>query len=433
MSSHVRVPFYRIIEEEVDKMPVITLFSGIFCGKEPVVRKLVAKTGYRLISDADIVSEASRSFGVHENKIGRAFSARTSVFNKFTHERERSIGYLRLTLARMLLDDNLLIEGFSGHLIPEEVSHVLRVCLIADRAFRVSLAGKEAGLSESEALKQVRRNDEDYAAWVLALFNRNDPWDSDLYDMILPTDKMGKEEIIALIQNNMEKDVVIATNRSKNAVKDFILASEVEAALVTEGHSAGVKAENGAVTLTINKHVLMLSRLEEELKSVASKVPGVESVETRVGPGFHKTDIYRKYDFETPSKVLLVDDEREFVQTLSERLLMRDMGSAVAYDGESALELIKEDEPDVMILDLRMPGIDGIEVLRRVKGSNPEIEVIILTGHGSEADEKLCMELGAFAYLQKPVDIDELSETIKGANEAIRLRKKSREDPSAKR
>jgi DNA-binding response OmpR family regulator len=146
-------------------------------------------------------------------------------------------------------------------------------------------------------------------------------------------------------------------------------------------------------------------------------------VETKVGPGFYQADIYRKYDFETPSKVLLVDDEREFVQTLSERLLMRDMGSAVAYDGESALDLIQEDEPEVMILDLRMPGIDGIEVLRRVKQTNPGIEVIILTGHGSEADRKTCLELGAFAYLQKPVDIDRLSETIRQANEKIHGRK----------
>jgi DNA-binding response OmpR family regulator len=73
-----------------------------------------------------------------------------------------------------------------------------------------------------------------------------------------------------------------------------------------------------------------------------------------------------------------------------------------------------------MILDLKMPGIDGIEVLRRVKKTQPAIEVIILTGHGSEADKKVCMELGAFAYLQKPVDIDELSGTIKAAHEKIR-------------
>ena len=167
----------------------------------------------------------------------------------------------------------------------------------------------------------------------------------------------------------------------------------------------------------------MLSRLQDELKSIAERVPGVKAVETKVGKDFHRSDIYRKYDFEMPSKVLLVDDEREFVQTLSERLVMRDMGPAVVYDGESALNLINEDEPDVMILDLKMPDIDGLEVLRKVKQTRPEIEVIILTGHGNEADRKRCMELGAFAYLQKPLDINVLSETIQKANEKIRRRK----------
>ena len=128
----------------------------------------------------------------------------------------------------------------------------------------------------------------------------------------------------------------------------------------------------------------------------------------------------RKYDFETPAKLLLVDDERQFVQTLSERLRLREMGSVIAYDGETALDMIKEEEPDVMILDLKMPGIDGIEVLKRVKLTNPRIEVIILTGHGSEADKEMCMQLGAFAYLQKPVDVNVLSETIKRANEKIK-------------
>ena len=106
---------------------------------------------------------------------------------------------------------------------------------------------------------------------------------------------------------------------------------------------------------------------------------------------------------------------------------MRDMGSAVAYDGETALSLVQEDEPEVMILDLKMPGIDGIQVLRQVKSTRPEIEVIILTGHGSEADREVCMQLGAFAYLQKPVDIDVLSDTLKRANAKIQERKKSAE------
>ena len=121
--------------------------------------------------------------------------------------------------------------------------------------------------------------------------------------------------------------------------------------------------------------------------------------------------------------ILLVDDEREFVQTLSERLSMREVGSHAVFDGESALEMMSEDEPEVMVLDLKMPGIDGLEVLKRTKTDRPDVEVIILTGHGSEADKEECMKLGAFAYLQKPVDIELLSDTLKRANEKVRARK----------
>jgi DNA-binding NtrC family response regulator len=73
-----------------------------------------------------------------------------------------------------------------------------------------------------------------------------------------------------------------------------------------------------------------------------------------------------------------------------------------------------------MIIDLKMPGIDGMEILRKVKATRPEIEVIVLTGHGSEKDRQECMALGAFAYMQKPVNIDELSNTLKRAHEKIR-------------
>jgi two-component system, OmpR family, response regulator CpxR len=130
---------------------------------------------------------------------------------------------------------------------------------------------------------------------------------------------------------------------------------------------------------------------------------------------YSKSNISKNLNFEMPSKVLLVDDEKEFVQTLSERLQMRDMGTAVVYGGKSALELIGNDTPEIMIIDLKMPVIDGIELLKQVKQTQPEIEIIVLTGHGSEQDKKICMDLGAFAYMQKPVDINLLSDSLKKA------------------
>jgi len=407
-------------------MSVITIFSGTFCKEEQVCGEVQSRTGNKFFSDREVVAEASRLSGIAEAKLERAFSARTSVFNKFTHEKERSIAYLKLAVAGLLSGDGFLLSGFAALLVPKEISHVLRVCLIADMKFRTSLAMVGHGLSEKEVSKVLHKQDEDRAAWVNTTLQKVDPWDASLYDIVIPMGRTEVAEAATLIIRSAESDILKPTALSKGALDDLLLASRVEIALLEEGHHVGVTAKSSHVSLTINKHVLMLSRLEEELKTIAGKVDGVKSVEPKVGKGFYQTDVYRKFDFELPSKVLLVDDEREFVQTLSERLLMRDMGSAVAYDGESALNMIAEDEPEVMILDLKMPGIDGIEVLRRVKETRPEIEVVILTGHGSESDRETCMNLGAFAYLQKPVDIEVLSETLKRANEKVQLAKERR-------
>jgi DNA-binding NtrC family response regulator len=117
-------------------------------------------------------------------------------------------------------------------------------------------------------------------------------------------------------------------------------------------------------------------------------------------------------------KVLFVDDEEDFVKTMAERMEMRDLGGDVAFSGQQALEMLENDIPDVMVLDLLMPGIDGMEVLRRVKNTFPQIEVIIMTGHGSDKDEEEARRLGAFDYLRKPVDIDQLMETVRNAGRA---------------
>jgi len=117
-------------------------------------------------------------------------------------------------------------------------------------------------------------------------------------------------------------------------------------------------------------------------------------------------------------KVLYVDDEEDFVRTMAERMEMRSLGGDVALSGEEALRMLEGDVPDVMVLDLRMPGLDGLEVLRRVKVAYPQVAVIVMTGRGTEQDEARAMELGAFAYLTKPVDINRLMETIRAAGRA---------------
>lgn len=114
-------------------------------------------------------------------------------------------------------------------------------------------------------------------------------------------------------------------------------------------------------------------------------------------------------------KILLVDDEEDFVRTLSERLSLRDLQSQAVFSGEEAMRCVGDAIPDIIVLDLKMPGINGMEVLRRVKQHFPEIQVIILTGHGNDLDETEARQLGAFDYLRKPVEIELLVERIRAA------------------
>ncbi len=110
----------------------------------------------------------------------------------------------------------------------------------------------------------------------------------------------------------------------------------------------------------------------------------------------------------TQMNVLLVDDETEFVTTLAERLELRGMTVRTAADGESALAMVADAAPDIIVLDLMMPGIGGMETLKRIKTSHSEIPVILLTGRGSTKEGIEGMRQGAFDYMMKPINLDQL-------------------------
>lgn len=398
-------------------MSVVTIFSGAFCQGREVASEAAGQLGYQLVDDQALVNQVSQASDLTPAKLMRAMTDKPGAFNNFTHEKERAVAFLKIGMSQLLQQDKLVYVGLGAQLVPAEVSNVLRVCLITDLKHRLEQA-RQRGLSDKDAQARIQKKDEAAHLWVKYLRDK-EPWASDLYDIRLPMDKKSTAEAVSLVVHNAKSDLLATNAKTLAQLADFQLGAKVEMALVREGHEIRVSAQDSKVLIEINKKVLMLSRLEEELTRLAKAVPGVSTVETKVGPGYYQTDIYRRANFDLPAKVLLVDDEREFVQTLSERLLMREIGSAVVYNGQQALSFIKDEEPEVMVLDLKMPGI---EVLRRLKKDHPNIEVIILTGHGSEADREICMQLGAFAYLKKPVDIDVLSQTMREAYDKIKAK-----------
>jgi DNA-binding NtrC family response regulator len=116
-----------------------------------------------------------------------------------------------------------------------------------------------------------------------------------------------------------------------------------------------------------------------------------------------------------PMKVLFVDDEPDFLQTLLKRMRKRDVNAAGVGSGEEALVHLAQFPADVVVLDVRMPGMGGIETLRAIKKKTPLTEVVMLTGHASLEVAREGMENGAFDYLMKPVDIDDLLYKIQDA------------------
>ncbi len=392
-------------------MAIVTIFSGTFCFGEEVADNVAERLGYERI-DGKLLELASKRFGSTPAKLLGAMQG-PPLFNTLTHARERSIAGLRLVLGELIEPNRVVCHGLAGQLLGESISHVLRVCLISKLSHRVSVA-REQGISEDEARRIIAREDNRGIRWTRYLFGQ-DAYDADLYDVVLPMDSTSLEEATDIICRYAGQPALRTTVDSERAVRDFILAAQVGSRLAENGHDVGVVATDGHVSLTINRYVVRLSSYKAKLEELAGQVPGVRSVTSAPGTRFVPPSLTRNIDLEVPSKVLLVDDEREFVQTLSERLQSRNLDSAVVYDGEEALSLVATDEPEVMVLDLRMPGIDGLEVLRRVKRDHPKVEVIILTGHGSEREEEIARGLGAFAYLHKPVDLDLLAKVMREA------------------
>ncbi|MFC1729477.1 response regulator [candidate division KSB1 bacterium] len=407
-------------------MAIITIFAGSYCNSEEIGERVAAALKYRMLQDDNLFQKTSDQFHMPVNTIRRALHGPPSFFNNITHEKEKAVVFLKSELIELVKDDCVVYTGFAGHLLPAKISHVLRILVIANKEFRSKKIIQELGESEKDALGIMRKNDNDMLRWTHYLLDKS-PWDESLYDIVIPMHKYTVDAAVEMITENAKNEAVQTTGKSQAAVADFLLECQISQLLIEKDPQIEVECNNGAVTILINKEVMRLEHFKKQLSELAQTVPGVASVKARIGSKYNLPKILPGIDVDAPSKILLVDDEVEFVHTLSERLKSRNLDASFVYNGEEALEFVNEEEPDVMILDLKMPGIDGIEVLRKVKESHPKIEVIVLTGHGSEKEQKVAEELGAFAYLHKPVDIEVLSQYMKNAYAKIREAGKSDE------
>ena len=395
-------------------MSSIALFPCAFTPAATIINDLAKSLDLELYTDEQLLEETAAANGLQADKLRPMLFGKTSVFNQFTLEREKIVNLFKTTLVKKLESPtSYLFYGFQAALFSPRVSHVLKVLVVDGKKERLEKAMQE-GLSEKEAKKAMKAHDVSAYTWTDFLF-RKEAYDSSLYDLVIPVEGKSAEEVEAIIVKHLHTTSVLRTQESMQSVADMKAEVEAQGLLLKAGHKVDVQCVAGEMLLVVEKSVLNFSKLADELLDIAERASGVKSVKVEKSANYLDS-IYRQQKFELPSKVLFVDDEKDFVQTVSERLISRDVGTYGVYNGEDALELLADDRPDVMVLDLKMPGLHGVEVLRRTKEMAPDVEVIILTGHGTSDDMRECMALGAFAYMNKPVDIEELSATIKAAN-----------------
>ena len=111
-------------------MSVISIFSGKFCNEKNIVVAIGKETGLKVIDDKCILENSSKLSGISEDKIRKSLSDKISIFNKFTHDREKSLAAIKLAIANLIVEQDIIFSGYIAHIIPRDVSHILRICII---------------------------------------------------------------------------------------------------------------------------------------------------------------------------------------------------------------------------------------------------------------------------------------------------------------
>ncbi len=390
-------------------MSIVTIVSEPYCGGDEIADLVAERIGYARV-DRDFCEYVAQAFDLPADRVRRALTGERSLVDTFWREDEKSVLFARAALAKILVQQYLVFHGVAARLIPPSLTHVLRVGIVGEPEFRAEAAAQAEGFDAKKAARRVEKDDAQRKEWARrhlgGVF-----WDPAFFDITVPRPATSVADAVALIVEATKTDALLPTDQSIQAQLDFLLASRVEVALLEQGSLlADVTAEEAKVVARLRTrraptgaigrsvHAIRQESQVDRARKIAESVPGVRGV--TVVPSVKLAG------------TLLVDDEREYVVTLSERLRMRNIESAVVYDGQSALDAVRDQEPSVIVLDLKMPGLDGMEVLRRVRRDHPDVQVIVVTAYGTEETEELARSLGAFDFLRKPVDITTLAARI---------------------
>jgi cytidylate kinase len=262
-------------------MAIITISRGTMSGGKKLAEMLAEKLNYRCVS-REIVIKAADDYGAPESKLFEAVRKSPSIFQKLSFERERYLAYIQASLCEYAVDDNMIYHGHAGHFLLKGVSHVLRVRLVADMAYRTRAAMEQLHLSEKDAVKHIERVDKERVKWTGFLYGKD--WESpELYDIVFNLEDAGLDFVCEMCAHAVAQPQFQVTPESARAMKNLLTASKVRAGLARIAYlrldHLEVTADGEAVTL--GGRVTSQEQLDAVLEA-ARAIREVETVENKI-------------------------------------------------------------------------------------------------------------------------------------------------------
>jgi cytidylate kinase len=205
-------------------MSIVTISRGSYSRGKEVAEKLAKTLGYECIS-REILLEASEKFNIPEIKLVRAVHDAPSVFERFTHGKERYVAYLKAALLKHVQKDKVVYHGLAGHFFLQEIPHVLKVRISADLEDRIAEEMRRENISADEARATIKKDDEARRRWGLYLFGA-DTWDPSLYDLVIhiKTKALSVDDAVNIILCAVEMPYFQTTPESQKVMDNLVLA-----------------------------------------------------------------------------------------------------------------------------------------------------------------------------------------------------------------
>lgn len=258
-------------------MSIITISRGSYCKGKEVAEKVAQKLGYECIA-RDAIIEASKEFNIPEIKLIRAIHDAPSILDKFNYSKEKYLAYLHVTMLEHFQKDNVVYHGLAGHFFVKNISHVLKVRIIADMEDRVKLEKEREGISKREALSILKNDDKERRKWCKYIYGI-DKWDPSLYDLVIHIKNITVDDAADIICHAVRLEQFQATHESQKALDSMLIAAKVKVALIDVKPDLEVVSNNGTISIKAKNTNFKDKEIIHKIEEIAKSIPGVQNVE----------------------------------------------------------------------------------------------------------------------------------------------------------